>query len=52
MKSWIGSLSAAAMAGKTIDQAVAEFKPAEKFKAYDMARAKANAEVVFKETGK
>jgi glyoxylase-like metal-dependent hydrolase (beta-lactamase superfamily II) len=52
MKSWIGSLSAAARAGKTIDQAVAEFKPAEKFKAYDMARAKANAEVVFKETGK
>jgi cyclase len=52
MKSWIGSLSAAAKAGKTIDQAVAEFKPAEKFKAYDMARAKANAEVIYKEVGR
>ena len=52
MTSWIGSLSAAAKAGKPIDQAVAEFKPAERFKAYDMARAKANAEVVYKEVGK
>ena len=52
MKNWIGSLSASAKAGKTIEQAVAEFKPAEKFKAYDMARAKANAEVIFKELGK
>jgi hypothetical protein len=52
MRSWIGSLSAAATSGKTIDQAVAEFKPADKFKAYDMARAKANAEVIFKELGK
>jgi glyoxylase-like metal-dependent hydrolase (beta-lactamase superfamily II) len=52
MRGWIGSLSAAAKAGKTVDQAVAEFKPAEKFKAYDMARAKANAEVIYKELGK
>jgi cyclase len=52
MKSWIGSLSASAKAGKTVDQALAEFKPAEKFKAYDMARAKANAEVIYKELGK
>jgi cyclase len=52
MKTWIGSLGASAKAGKTIDQAVQEFKPAEKFKAYDMARAKANAEVVFKEIRK
>ena len=52
MKSWIGSLSAAARAGKTIDQAVADFRPADKFKGYDTARAKANAEVVFKEVGK
>jgi glyoxylase-like metal-dependent hydrolase (beta-lactamase superfamily II) len=52
MKSWIGSLSAAARAGKTIDEAVADFRPADKFKGYDTARAKANAEVVFKEVGK
>jgi cyclase len=52
MNGWIGSLSTAAKAGKTIDQAVADFKPAEKFKTYDMARAKANAEVIYKELGK
>jgi glyoxylase-like metal-dependent hydrolase (beta-lactamase superfamily II) len=52
MRSWIGSLSAAATSGRTIDQAVAEFRPAEKFKSYDMARAKANAEAIFKELGK
>ena len=52
MKSWVGALTTAAKAGKTTDQAVAEFSPADKFKAYNMQRAKANAEAVFKELGR
>jgi glyoxylase-like metal-dependent hydrolase (beta-lactamase superfamily II) len=52
MKGWIGSIRAAASAGKTVDQVVAEFVPAEKFKGYNITRAKANVETVFKELGK
>jgi cyclase len=52
MKSWVTSVRAAAAAGKTADQAVAEFTPAEKFKSYNTTRAKANVEVIYKELGK
>ena len=52
MKGWVGSVSAAAKAGKTADQAVTEFTPADKFKGYNMQRAKANAEVIYKELGR
>jgi cyclase len=52
MKSWVGAVTAAATSGKTADQAVAEFTPAEKFKSYNMQRAKANVEVIYKELGK
>jgi glyoxylase-like metal-dependent hydrolase (beta-lactamase superfamily II) len=52
MKSWVSSVSAAAKAGKTAEQAVAEFTPAEKFKGYNMQRAKANVDVIYKELGK
>jgi hypothetical protein len=31
---------------------VTEFTPAEKFKGYNMQRAKANAEVIYKELGR
>ena len=52
MKSWVGSVSAAAKSGKTADQAVAEFTPAEKFKGYNTQRAKANVDVIYKEVGR
>jgi glyoxylase-like metal-dependent hydrolase (beta-lactamase superfamily II) len=50
--SWVGSVSAAANAGKTADEAVAAFAPAEKFKGYNTTRAKANVDVIYKELGK
>jgi glyoxylase-like metal-dependent hydrolase (beta-lactamase superfamily II) len=52
MTTFVGSVSAAAKAGKTAEQAVAEFTPAEKFKSYDLQRLRANADVIFKELGK
>jgi glyoxylase-like metal-dependent hydrolase (beta-lactamase superfamily II) len=52
MTSWVASIRGAAAAGKTVEQAVAEFIPAEKFKGYSTTRAKANVETVFKELGK
>lgn len=52
MKSFVDSVSAAAKSGKTADQALAEFKPAEKFKDYNLTRAKANIETIYKEVGK
>ena len=52
MRSFVNSVSASAKAGKTADQALAEFKPAEKFKDYTMQRAKADVDVIYKELGK
>ena len=52
MKSFVGSVTASAKAGQTADAAVAAFVPAEKFKSYNITRAKANVEVIYKELGK
>jgi cyclase len=49
MRSFVTSVQAAVKAGKTPDQALAEFKPADKFKDYNLQRAKANVDVLFKE---
>jgi glyoxylase-like metal-dependent hydrolase (beta-lactamase superfamily II) len=50
MRTFVTSVQASAKAGKTPDQALADFVPAEKFKAYNMGRAKANIELIYKET--
>lgn len=52
MKSWVDSVKASATAGRTADQAVAAFTPAAKFKDYNMQRAKANVDVIYKELGR
>jgi glyoxylase-like metal-dependent hydrolase (beta-lactamase superfamily II) len=49
IQSWVSSVTAAAKAGKTAEQAVSEFKPADKFAGYNMSRAKANVDVIYKE---
>jgi glyoxylase-like metal-dependent hydrolase (beta-lactamase superfamily II) len=49
IRAFVSSVEAAAKAGKTADQALAEFVPAEKFKSYNMGRAKANVELIYKE---
>ena len=52
MRSWVNSVKASATASRTPDQAVAAFTPAAKFKDYNMQRAKANVDVIYKELGK
>ena len=52
MKSLVGSVTASAKEGKTAEAALAAFVPAEKFKSYNITRAKANVEVIYKELGK
>jgi len=52
MKSFVDSVSAAAKAGRTAEQALAEFKPADKFTSYNVTRAKANVETIYKELGR
>jgi cyclase len=52
MKAFVGSVTASAKAGLTTDAAVAAFVPAEKFKSYNISRAKANVEIIYKELGK
>jgi hypothetical protein len=52
MRSFVTSVQAAAKAGKNPDQALAEFKPADKFKDYNLQRAKANVDVLFKEVSR
>ena len=52
MKSFVGAVTASAKSGLTVDAAVAAFVPAEKFKSYNITRAKANVEVIYKELGK
>jgi cyclase len=52
MKSFVGSVTASAKSGQTADAAVAAFAPAEKFKSYNITRARANVDVIYKELGK
>ena len=52
MKLFVSAIETAAKAGQTPDQALAGFKPPEKFSKYNMQRAKANVDVIFKEVGK
>jgi len=52
MKSFVGSVTASAKSGQTADAAVTAFVPAEKFKAYNITRARANVDVIYKELGK
>jgi hypothetical protein len=52
MKAFVGSVTASAKSGLTPDAAVAAFVPAEKFKSYNISRAKTNVEVIYKELGK
>ncbi|MEW6322326.1 MAG: MBL fold metallo-hydrolase [Acidobacteriota bacterium] len=49
VKSFVSSIQAAHRAGKTAEQAAAEFTPAEKFAGFNLQRARADAEVIFKE---
>ena len=50
IRSFVTSVQASAKAGKTAEQAVTDFVPAAKFKDYNMGRAKANVELIYKET--
>jgi glyoxylase-like metal-dependent hydrolase (beta-lactamase superfamily II) len=50
IRAWVSSVQASAKAGKTADQALTDFVPAEKFKGYNMSRAKANIDLIYKES--
>jgi cyclase len=50
IKSWVSSVQASAKAGKSADQALTDFVPADKFKDFNMSRAKANIELIYKES--
>jgi len=52
MKGFVGSVTASAKSGQTAEAAVAAFVPADKFKSYNITRAKANVDVIYKELGK
>jgi glyoxylase-like metal-dependent hydrolase (beta-lactamase superfamily II) len=52
MKAWVGSVQASAKAGKTAEQAQSDFAVPEKFKSYNMQRAKANIDVIYGELKK
>jgi cyclase len=52
MTSFVSSVSAAAKGGKTPEQALAEFKPAEKFAKYGQQRGKTDVELIYKELQK
>jgi glyoxylase-like metal-dependent hydrolase (beta-lactamase superfamily II) len=52
IKSFVSSVEAAAKAGKTADQALSEYAVPEKFKSYNMGRAKADIELIYKEVKK
>ena len=52
MKAWVSSVSASSKAGKTPEQALVDFVVPEKFKSYNMQRAKANIEVIYGELKK
>jgi len=50
--SFVSSVQASIKAGKTPEQALADFQPAEKFKSYNMQRAKADIDLLYKELQK
>jgi glyoxylase-like metal-dependent hydrolase (beta-lactamase superfamily II) len=50
IKTFVSSVQASAKAGKTPDQALTDYVPAAKFKDYNMGRAKANIELIYKES--
>ena len=52
MKSWVSSVEASAKSGKTREQALTDYAVPEKFKAYNMQRAKANIDVIYGELKK
>jgi cyclase len=52
MRAFVNSISTAAKAGKTSDQAVAEFKPDAKFANYNLQRAKTDADIIYNELKK
>ncbi|MEZ5288317.1 MAG: MBL fold metallo-hydrolase [Vicinamibacterales bacterium] len=52
IKSFVDSVSAAAKAGKTQEEALAGFTPAARFKAYTMQRGQADVGLIYKELGK
>ena len=52
MKSFVTSVQASAKAGKTAEQALADYTLPEKFKAYTMQRAKADIDVIYGEMKK
>jgi glyoxylase-like metal-dependent hydrolase (beta-lactamase superfamily II) len=52
MNAWVSSVQASAKAGKTPEQALADFALPEQFKTYNMGRAKANIDVIYKEVQK
>lgn len=49
VRSFVSSVEASARAGRTPDQAVAEFRPAAKFADYTTQRARSNADVIYGE---
>ena len=52
IQSFVSSVKASATAGRTADQAVSAFTPAAKFKDYNLQRAKADVDIIYKELGK
>jgi len=52
MKAFVDSVKASATAGRSTDQAVAAFTPAAKFRTYNLQRAKADVDIMYKELGK
>lgn len=48
-RAFVQTVRASQKAGKTVDQAVAELKLPDKFKDFDMMRAKTNVEIIYKE---
>ena len=52
VKAFVSSAEASAKAGRSADEALAAFTPAEKFKNFNMARAKADVDLIYKEVQK
>lgn len=51
-RDFVAAIRQAAAAGKTADEAAASLQMPERYKAYDMSRAKTNAQVIYRELGK
>jgi glyoxylase-like metal-dependent hydrolase (beta-lactamase superfamily II) len=49
---FVNTITAAVKSGKTAEQALAEYKPADKFASYATTRGKANVDVIYKEVQK